>query len=104
MDGDDKDIVSGLWRKALPVKRSGVEEREKPPWRNDKTERLWIAKRCALRVYQRDTTNNRLKEDERNASLAFKRAAQEVKDEDVCANVNEDRALFLFWKLYMQSK
>ena len=41
MDGDDKDIVSGLWRKALPVKRSGVEEREKPPWWNDETERLW---------------------------------------------------------------
>ena len=109
MDGDDKDIVSGLRRKALPVKRSGVEEREKPPWRNDETVISWIAKRCALHAYQRDTTNNRLKEDERNASLAFKRAAQEAKDEDYedfCANVNEDRALFLFWKLYwdMQSK
>ena len=35
----------------------------------------------------------RLKEDERNASLAFKRAAQQAKDEDYedfCANVNED--------------
>ena len=109
MDEDDKDIVSILRREALPVKRSDVEEMEKPPWWNDETERLWIAKRCALRVYQRDTTNNRLKEDERNASLAFKRAAQEAKDEvyeDFCANVNEDRALFLFWKLYrdMQSK
>ena len=77
--------------------------------RGDETVISWIAKRCALHAYQRDTTNNRLKEDERNASLAFKRAAQEAKDEvyeDFCANVNEDRALFLFWKLYrdMQSK
>ena len=32
MDEDDKDVVSRLRRKALPVKRSGVEEREKTPW------------------------------------------------------------------------
>ena len=70
---------------------------------------MWEEKRSALRANQRDIDKERLKEDERSASRAFKRAAQEAKDEiyeEFCINVNEDRALFLFWKLYrdMQSK
>jgi ribonuclease HI len=113
---DESDIVSKLRQKALPVKRGCVEGKEKPPWWNDETERLWEEKRSALRAYQRalranqrDIDKERLKEEERSASRAFKRAAQEAKDEiyeDFCINVNEDRALFLFWKLYrdMQSK
>ena len=73
------------------------------------TERLWEAKRHALCAYRRDMQSERLKEEEGNASRAFKIAAQEAKDEiyeDFCVNVNEDRALFLLWKLYrdMQSK
>ena len=113
---DESDIVSKLRKKALPVQRGCVEEKEKPPWWNDETERLWEEKRSALRAYQRalranqrDIDKERLKEEERSASRAFKRAAQEAKDEiyeEFCINVNEDRALFLFWKLYrdMQSK
>ena len=42
----------------------GKVEMEKPSWWNGETKRLWIAKRCALRAFQRDTTDNRLKENE----------------------------------------
>ena len=108
-DTEENDVISKLRKKARPVKCVGAVERDRPPWWNDETERLWEAKRHALRAYRRDMQSERLKEEERNASRAFKIAAQEAKDEiyeDFCVNVNEDRALFLFWKLYrdMQSK
>ena len=95
---DEDGIISRRRKKAVPVKCKGGPEKVKPPRWNDETEELWEAKRNAMEAYQADLGNEQLKEDERNASRAFKKAAQEAKDnsyEEFCINVNDDRSLFL---------
>ena len=75
-DTEENDVISKLRKKARPVKCVGAVERDRPPWWNDETERLWEAKRHALRAYRRDMQSKRLKEEERNASRAFKISTQ----------------------------
>ena len=102
-DTSASDPVSKLRKAAIPAKRSSQPDITQPPWWNDEVEKLWHAKRDAMKQHQANKDDPNLERAEKEAVSAFKAAACVAKDEiyeEFCEEVTEDRALFKFWSLY----
>ena len=102
-DTSASDPVSKLRKAAIPAKRSSQPDITQPPWWNDEVEKLWHAKRDAMKQHQANKDDPDLERVEKEAVRAFKAAACVAKDEiyeEFCEEVTEDRALFKFWSLY----
>ena len=104
-DTSGSDPVSKLRKRAIPAKKPSQPDITQPPWWNPEVDKLWKAKREALKRSQRNRNPEDLepKRAEKEAVKAFKVAVSEAKDavyEGFCQEVSEDRALFKFWNLY----
>ena len=97
------DPVSRLRKKARPPPRQNRRRVSQPPWWNSELETLWVAKRRALKSFQRHPDEATAKERARAAVNTFKEEAVKAKSkkyETFCEEVSADKALIKFWNLY----